>query len=323
MRVAVTGGAGFIGRAIVKRLVDRGDDVVALVRDPAKASHLPSERVTLVQSDLSDPAQLTRAMTGADGVIHAAGMYRIGIKKAERPQMWDANVGATERVLDAAIDAGVPRIVYVSTANVFGNTHGELPDETFRRDLAHGFLSYYDESKYRAHEAAEQRIKQGAPVIIVMPTQVYGPNDHSEASSQLDLAFRGKLHYVVFPDTGLAWVHVDDLAQGIVAALDRGRVGESYVLSGDPRRINESVAVAAKAGGHRPPRLTLPTIALKLITPLNDAVGGLPGFPANGAETISSADGVTYWASHAKATRELGFEPRSLGQGIADTWGPA
>src|SRR5262245_59054212 len=105
MRVVVTGGAGFLGRAIVRALVERGDEVVALVRDPARAAHLAGDRVTLVQSDLSDTAAMTSAMHGADGVIHAAGSYRIGIKAAEREAMRDANVGTTERVLDAAIAA--------------------------------------------------------------------------------------------------------------------------------------------------------------------------------------------------------------------------
>jgi nucleoside-diphosphate-sugar epimerase len=323
MRVALTGGAGFIGRAIVKHLVDRGDEVVALVRDPVKASHLPGERVTLVQSDLSDPDALARSMAAADAVIHAAGVYRIGITPSERPQMWDANVGATERVLGAAIKAGVKRIVYISTANVFGDTHGQVADESYRRDLSKGFFSYYDETKFRAHELAEKLISAGAPVLIVMPAQVYGPNDHSEASAQLDLAFHGKLPYLALAKVGLAWVHVDDVADGTLAVLDRGRIGESYVLAGDPRRMGESVAVAAKVGGKRPPRLTVPTALLRLIAPINDRLGGLPGLPANARETIRAGDGVTYWGSSAKAKRELGFSPRSLEHGVVDTWGRA
>jgi nucleoside-diphosphate-sugar epimerase len=321
MRVVISGGAGFIGRAIVARLAARGDSVVALVRDPERARHLEQPGVRLAVSDLKSVAALTAQMKGADAVVHAAGSYRIGIKRSERSQMWDANVGATERVLDASVAAGARRIVYVSTNNVFGNTRGELVDETYRRDLKDGFVSWYDETKYRAHEAAEARIKQGAPIIIVQPAQTYGPNDHSEASEQLELAYRGKLRYLAFPSTGMAWVHLDDLADAIVAALDRGRVGEAYSLAGDPKRLGDSVAVAARVGGRKPPRFTVPTSLLKLIAPLNDRLGGLPGLPANIRETITSADGVTYWAKHDKATVELGFHPRSLEQGIADTWG--
>ncbi|HYI21676.1 MAG TPA: NAD-dependent epimerase/dehydratase family protein [Candidatus Limnocylindrales bacterium] len=320
-RVVVTGGAGFIGRAIVGLLAARGDQVVALVRDPDRAQFLKHDRVTLQASDLSSVAQLAAQMRGADAMLHGAGSYRVGIKRSEHQRMWDANVGATERVLDAAISAGIPRIVYISTVNVFGDTHGVAVDESYRRDLAEGFVSYYDETKFRAHEAAEKRIADGAPIVIVQPAQVYGPNDHSLASAQLEQAHAGKLRYLALANAGMAWVHVDDLATGIIAALDRGRIGEKYVFAGDCLRMGESIGVAARVGGRKPPKLTLPTGLLKLMAPINDGLGGLPGMPDNLAETISSGDGVTYWARHDKATQELGFEPRSLEQGVTDTWG--
>jgi len=165
-------------------------------------------------------------------------------------------------------------------------------------------VSYYDETKYLAHQAAQDRIKGDAPIVIVMPGQVYGPDDHSEASAQIAAAYAGKLRYTAFPTLGLAWVHVHDLADGIIAALDHGRPGESYVLAGDPRRMGDSVAVAARRGGRKPPRLTLPAGLLRLLAPINDRLGGLPGMPANLREVIRAGDGVTYWARHDKATRD-------------------
>jgi dihydroflavonol-4-reductase len=325
MRVVVTGGAGFIGRAVIRHLATGGVDVVALVRDPSKASHLDGPRVTLVQSDLKDIAAMTALMQGADGVIHAAGEYRLGIAKGERPKMLDANLGTTERVLDAAINAKVRRIVYVSTVNVFGNTHGKVVDESYRRDpdTKDGkFLSYYDESKFRAHLAAEERIAKGAPIVIVQPAQVYGPDDHSWFGEQLGLAFSGKQPYVVFGTTGVAPVHVDDLADGIIAALVRGRVGESYVLAGVPQRSRDAYRTAAHAGGHRLARMTLPTFVLRLIAPLNDRkAGGYPGLTANLGESIRTGHKVTYWASSAKAAKELGFSSRSLEKGVVDVYG--
>lgn len=323
MRVVVTGGAGFIGRPVVARLAARGDEVIALVRDPERAAHLKAAGVSLVASDLRSVPALTEQMRGADAAIHGAGVYRIGIRPRERPEMWEANVGATERVLDAAIAAGVPRIVYISTNNVFGDTHGTKPDETYQRAPAEGFQSFYDETKFRAHQVAQQRIGAGAPILIVQPGQTYGPHDHSLASSQLQLAHAGRLRYLAFPESGLAWVHVEDLADAIVAAVDRGRIGEAYSLAGDCRTMAASVAVAARVGGQRPPRLTVPTRLLRLIAPINDRIGGLPGLPANLAETIRAGDRVTYWASHDKASAELGFHPRSLEQGVRDTWATA
>src|SRR5690242_8300325 len=135
-RIALTGGAGFIGGAVARALLARGDEVAALVRDAARPGRLADSGATIVSDDLSDVRRLIGAFTTADAVIHSAGSYRIGIPASERDAMWDANVGTTTRVLDAAIAAGVPRIVYVSTVNAFGNTRGNVVDETYRRDLA-------------------------------------------------------------------------------------------------------------------------------------------------------------------------------------------
>src|SRR3569832_592843 len=149
-----------------------------------------------------------------------------------RGAMWDANVGTTTRILAAAEAAGAPRIVYVSTINVFGDTHGRAVDESYRRNLAEWFLSWYDETKYGAHEVAEQRIAGGAPIVIVTPNQVYGQGDRSGFGGPLRLAWEGRLRYRAVDDVAGGLVHADDLAEGIVAALDRGRIGETYVLSG-------------------------------------------------------------------------------------------
>jgi nucleoside-diphosphate-sugar epimerase len=318
MRVVVTGGAGLVGRAVVRALRARRDEVVAPVRDPRRAAHLADLGAELVASNLSDVAELTDQLRGADAVIHAAGSYRIGIPKSERGAMWDANVGTTTRVLDAAETAKVPRIVYVSTINVFGDTHGRVVDETYRRDLAEDFLSWYDETKYGAHEIAEQRIASGAPVIIVEPSQVYGPGDRSGFGEQLRAAHAGKLRYRAVDDVRIGLIHAEDLAGGIVAAVDLGRPGQSYILSGPLTTLSEAIAIAARIGGHRAPRLRIPNRLLAAMAPL----GGLVGQP-NLAEIVSASAGVSYLASSAKAESELGFAARDIQTGLRDTFGPA
>ncbi|TAK01040.1 MAG: NAD-dependent epimerase/dehydratase family protein [Chloroflexota bacterium] len=317
-RIVVTGGAGFVGSAVCRVLHERGDQVVALVRDPGRAGRLrdlASEGVELIESDLSDLNRLAADLDAADAVIHAAGSYRVGITKVERGAMWDANVGATTAVLDAAEVAHVPRIVHVSTCGVFGDTRGEVVDESFRRDLRDGFASWYDETKYGAHEVAEQRIRAGAPVVIVLPSQVYGPGDQSAVGRQLRQAAAGRLGYTVLDAVGLGFVHVDDLAAGIVATLDRGRAGEAYVLSGPTARLRQAIEVAAAVGGHAPPRLRIPTGVLRALVPIGGLIGrhGL-------REIVDSGAGVTYWASSAKAHHELGFSPRGLEEGFRDTF---
>ena len=176
MKAFVTGGTGFIGSRVVKRLRDRGDEVVVLARSPEKAAGLDAE---VVQGDLGDADAIRRGMEGCQAAFHIAADYRVGMDASKRDSMRDSNVRGTERVLDAAADAGVDRIVYVSTINVFGNTNGQTVDETYERDEADGFVSTYDETKYRAHKLAEDRAAQGAPIVIVQPGGVYGPGDHA------------------------------------------------------------------------------------------------------------------------------------------------
>lgn len=323
MRAFVTGAAGFIGLVVARKLRERGHEVVAAVRDPARANSLSALGVSLVRSDLSNRAELERQVQRSDAVFHIAGAYRVGIPENERAAMYDSNVGATERVLDAATSAGVPRIVYVSTVNVFGNTRGRIVDEAYHRDVGEGFVSWYDQTKYLAHEAAAARIAKGAPVVIAMPGGVYGRGDHSELGNQLKRAFEGRLLYVAMTDVGVNYAHVEDVAEGILLALERGAVGEAYVLGGQVGRLKDGIEVAARLGGHKPPRLTVPVRLLRAAAPLGPLLGRSLGVPPNIAEVISASDGVTYWASDAKARRELDYSPADLETGLRRTFGLA
>jgi dihydroflavonol-4-reductase len=316
MRVFVTGGAGFIGLAVVRRLVARGDRVTAVVRDPDRAEPLIRLGVDLRQGDMARTPAIVEAMRGTDTAIHLAGSYRIGITAAERAAMLDANVGLVHRVLDAAALAGLERIVHVSTVNVFGDTHGRIVDERYRRDLTDGFLSYYDETKFLAHRAVEERIKTGAPIVVAMPGVTYGPGDHTAVGEQLQRAFRGRLPYLAVGSTGLSAAHVDDVAAGIVAALDHGRIGEAYVLAGENTRLRDAVAVAARVGGHRPPGLELPVGLVRLGSRAPAILARAAGFPPNLGEVLRASVDVTYWASSAKAAAELGYTPRDLASGV-------
>jgi dihydroflavonol-4-reductase len=319
--VFVTGAAGFIGSRVAHALRARGDAVVAVVRDPARADTLRELGIRLVVGDLGSDAPIRAAMAGADAVIHIAGDYRVGIPASERPAMYEANVTVTERVLDGAIALGIPRIIYISTVNIFGNTRGQVPDETYRRDPADGFLSNYDETKYAAHLRAETRIAAGAPIVIVQPGTVYGPGDHSDIGAQLKAAYDGTARYVAFGETGISPTHVDDIATGIVAALDRGRLGEAYILTAVNMRLREAMSISARVAGRRPPRINVPTAILRLGSRIAPDAGALFGLEPNLREIVSSADGVTYWGNSAKAVAELSFAPRPLEVGVRDAFG--
>jgi dihydroflavonol-4-reductase len=317
MRVFLTGGTGFIGGAVARQLRDLGHEVVALVRSPEAASDLKRVGAELVQGDLSSADAIAIAAHGCDVAIHGAAIYRIGVTASEADELRRTNVEGTSNALEGLARSGVEKIVYVSTVGVFGDTGGLEVDETYERDLAAGFLSVYDETKYRAHQIALEHIDDGAPLVIVQPSAVYGPRDHSEVGATLVRAAQGKLPAAALTTLGLSMVHVDDVAAGIILALEKGTVGERYILSGERTTMGELIKRAAILGGKKPPRLTVPTRVFKLIAPAGPVLAPVLGMPKNLREAVAASDGVTYYASHAKATAELDFRPRSITDGLA------
>ncbi len=318
MKVFLTGGTGFIGGHVAGLLRARGDSVVALVRTPAKAAELERLGVELVPGAIDDRTALAAAMVGVDAVIHGAAIYEVGVAEGRRKALQAANIEGTRNVLGAALDAGVRRSLYVSTVGAFGNTHGKVVDESYEHP-GHEFSSYYEETKYRAHQVAKELIDAGLACVIVQPTAVYGPDDHSAIGKQiLDFA-RGRMPFVPFPNLGLNMVHVEDVAAGIVAALDRGRDGEAYVLAGDNLTMRELMDEVADVAGTRKPIANVPTAILKALAPFGPIIGKLAGQPPNMRELISASDGVTLWTTAAKAGEELGFESRPLADGLRQT----
>lgn len=318
MRAFVTGATGFIGAHVARRLRDRGDDVVALIRSPSKAGPLKDIACELVEGDLSDDEALRRGLERADACFHAAAMYEVGVPRSRRAQMFEANVRGTERLLDAASTAGVPRTVYVSTINVFGNTRRKVVAEGYRRPIEDGFLSAYDETKYLAHQAALERIRRGARVIIVQPGAVYGPGDTSQLGNQIRQVAAGKLRFIAFGDLGLNLLHIEDAAEGIILAHDHGEIGETYVLGGEIGTLGSALKKTAQLAGRKtPPRI--PTWAVRMGIPLGPVATKLMGAPPNLRELIRLSDGVTYWAADHKARERLGYDPRPLERGLRET----
>lgn len=319
MKVFLTGGTGFIGGEIARQLRARGDEAVCLVRNPGKAATVAALGCELTSGDLGDEAALRAGMDGCDAVIHAAAIYEVGISAKRRPAMWEANVAGTERVMKIALEAKVPRIVYVSTVGVFGNTDKQVVDETYEHP-EQSFTSYYEETKLEAHKIVKRMIaEQDLPAIVVQPGGVYGPGDTSQVADLLEQFFAGKLPLLPFPELGICMSHVEDIAGGVLLALDKGKLGEIYVISGPTTTMREAIETVAALSGRKAPQRDLPTGLMKAMIPIGPLVGKLMGQPPNLRELISSGDGVTFWASYDKAARELGYAPRGLEDGLRQT----
>jgi dihydroflavonol-4-reductase len=314
VRALVTGATGFLGGRLAERLRERGDEVRALVRSPEKAGRLRELGCELVAGDLSSCEALAEAAAGCDAAFHAAAIYRNGVRPSERPELYETNVRGTENVLDAAAGAGVARIVHVSSIVAFGNTRGEVVDEAYEPPAGE-IVSVYHETKALAHRTALERMRDGAPVLVVQPGGIYGRGDHTAIGPLLERGVRGKAVFLPFGSVGLNWTYVDDAVAGLLLAHDRGRIGEAYVLGGEIATLRRAVETAFAVGGHRPRIVPVPTRALLLAVPFGPLLG------LDVRDYVSASDGVTYWARDDKARRELGYAPRGLADGLRDAYG--
>ncbi len=204
-------------------------------------------------------------------------------------------------------------------SGTFGNTHKEIVDESYEHP-GKEFTSYYEQTKLEAHKVVKRMIaEQDLPAIIVQPGGVYGPGDTSQVADLLEQFFAGKLPLLPFPELGICMTHVEDIAGGILLALDKGKLGETYVISGPATTMREAIETVAGVSGRKAPKRDLPTGLMKAMVPFGPLVGKMMGQPPNLRELISSGDGVTFWASYEKAGRELGYAPRGLEEGLRQT----
>ena len=316
MKVFLTGGTGFIGRPTLKKLVARGDEVWALARSDSSVATVEALGAHAIRGDLDDVDVLRAAMKGCDAVFHVAGWYKLGGNNPAR--MYGTNVRGARNVLQTAFEVGVPRIIHTSSVAINGDTHGQLVDEAFFQDGP--FLTDYDRSKWQAHyDVALPLIRQGAPIIIVMPGVVYGPGDHSLVGEFLRWFWRGWLPVLPGPETMLAYTYVDDVAEGLVLAADKGRLGESYIIAGPALTMAEWIGLASAISGKQAP---LFSISAARLLPLKSVIGALEKvapLPMLICRDSVAILGASYIAHTNKARTELGWTPRPLRDGLRET----
>ena len=315
-RYFVTGATGFLGGELAKQLIGRGHQVVALVRSPEKAPLLRVLGVELHTGDITDRESLRAPMQNVDGAFHVAAWYKIGdangAQTAER-----VNVEGTRNVLETAREAGIRRIVYTSTVGVFGDTRGHLVNETY---YSHGpFLTEYDRTKWIAHyEVALPMIRAGLPLTIAMPGAIYGPGDTSGIHTTLVQLLRGRLHTTP-RGVKFAWGYVADVARGLQLAMDTGRSGESYLLTGPVHSFEDACAMAARIAGKRAPFFHPRPFVMRGLASCATMLERWDVHLPVAAETLRLMAGTTWIGSSAKAEKELGFAARPLEEGLRHT----
>lgn len=318
MRVFLTGGTGFVGGEVARLLRERGDDVRALVRDRSRAGELERLGCEVVEGDLGDEPALVGHCRGVQAVVHTAVVADVGVSPDRRESMVDVNVTGTERVLGAALTAGVAKAVHVSSVAVFGDTGGAVADERWTRDGSGECASDFERTVALAQRRAWEISARGLPLVVVQSGPVYGPGEPRVLLGVLAGFLSGRLHALPFPELGICPVHRDDLAAGVLLALDKGTPGESYVLAGEPVRLAELLRELADVSGRRPPQVTVPSALLRALVPAGPLVSRVLGLPPNLRELVRCSAGATYWASSDKAMDELGWTTRSLHDGLID-----
>lgn len=317
MKVFLTGATGFIGGRIARRLRVRGDEVVALVRSPDKASDLASLGVSLMPGDITDAASVRAAMREADQVFHVAAWYKVGLR--DRSPAWPINVDGTRNVLEAMRELGIGKGVYTSTLAAFSDTGGRTVDESYRPQVTH-WLSEYDRTKHAAHfDVALPMMEQGLPLVIVQPGVNYGPGDTSVVRELFIQYLKRRLPMI---PRGMAccWAHVEDTVTGHLLAMEQGRVGESYIIAGPAHTYVEAMETAERITGIPAPRMRPGPGIMRAMAAVMGVVEKIfPVPPTMAAESFREMAGTTYLGSNAKARRELGFSPRPLEEGLRDT----
>jgi len=313
MNVFLTGATGFIGQALVRALRRRSWDVQALVRDVngAPARWLTEKGVQLVPGDVTQREGLRQAVAGSDVVLHNAGVYEFGSDAALRARMEAVNVQGTANVLGAALEAGVPRTVYVSTVWALGPSgllpaQAEVRDETQRHSGQ--YLTPYERTKAEAHQVALALRGRGLPLVIGMPNAVSGANDHSIFGYLLRLYLLHALPPIGWSaDAVFSFVEVDALAEGLCLAAEKAPIGGDYLFCGEPTSIRGLFGLWSRSPGGMKHLLWLPSwlagLLMLPLQPLQRAIG-LPAFLSREAVEASRAH-LNY--TSARARRELGW----------------
>jgi dihydroflavonol-4-reductase len=310
--VLVTGASGFVGSAVLRKLVERGARVRALVRPSSPRANLAGVDCEAIEGDMRDAASMARAAAGARFVFPVAADYRLWAR--DPGEIMRANLEGARAVMQAA--RGAEKIVYTSSVATL-RADREAVDET--SPLAEGEgVGVYKQSKVAAERLVERMIADGLPAVIVQPSTPIGPRDIKPTPTGRVVVEAAQGRIPAFVDTGLNLVHVDDVAEGHLLALERGVVGERYILGGQDASLKTMLAEIAALTGRKAPTIGLPRAPLYPLAYAAEAVARLTGKePLVTRDALDMAAHRMFFSS-AKAERELGYRARPYREALAD-----
>jgi dihydroflavonol-4-reductase len=314
MKVFLTGATGFVGWHILEALLARGDEVRCLVR-PSSLKLLDGKKVQVLAGDLSDVEAVRHGVEGCEAVFHCAADYRLYVDKPEA--MYAANVEGTRHVLEAARRAGVRKVVYTSTVGALGTRPDGRPADEREPVRLEDMLGHYKRSKFLAERVAEELGAKGLPVVIVNPSAPVGERDiKPTATGRMILDFlRGRIPAYV--DTGLNLVDVRDVASGHLLALERGRVGEKYILGHRDMTLKEILEMLGKVAGRSAPRVRVPHWLPLTLAAIDTGLARMRGrAPRFELDAVRLARKKMFF-DPGKAVRELGLPQSPVEEALA------
>ena len=314
--VLVTGGSGFVGSAVARALAARGARVRGLVRESSPRANLTDFPGELVEGDLRDADAVARAMTGVRHLFHVAADYRLWAPDPE--EIVRNNATTTRIVMEAALAAGIERIVYTSSVATLKPGDGEPADES-RAATPDQVVGAYKRSKVVAERLVEAMVaERGLPAVIVQPSTPIGPRDVRPTPTGRIIVEAANGRMPAFVDSGLNLVHVDDVATGHLLAFDRGRVGARYILGGQDVMLGDMLAEIAAIVGRKAPTIRIPRAPLFLLAWVNEQVARVTGGdPFLNMDSLRMAKHRMFFTS-ARAEAELGFRARPYREALAD-----
>ena len=322
MKCFVTGASGFVGANLVHELAAQGHEVKVLLRDRSDVRGIAGVECERVAGDLSDRAQLERAMHGCDWVFHVAASYYLWLK--DYAPMYAANVQGTRNVIEAASAAGCSRIVYTSTVGCIGlpkASNGQFtPTDESATATEAQMSNHYKRSKWQAEQVALELAAQGKPVVIVNPSAPIGPRDVKPTpTGQVIVDFLNRA-MPAYLDTGLNWVHVRDVARGHILAAQRGKIGERYILGHAEGNwtMKQALDVLGEITQLPAPKFRVPYSVALAAAHGNELMSAITGSPPKAPLAGVRMAKYKMWFNPAKAIRDLGLPQTPPKQALAD-----
>jgi len=317
MKTLITGANGFIGSAVMRRLLEADHDIRVMVRPGSERRNLEGLSVEIIEGDLQDKTSLEQAVRGCNALFHLASDYRLWIPDPDN--MYQTNVTGTRDLMLASVEAGVERVVYTSSVAVLGLNNDRTPANEETPMTIEEMIGHYKRSKYMAEKEVTRLVDENQlPAVIVNPSTPMGPGDIRPTPTGCIVVDTLNNRMPAYVDTGLNIAHVDDVAEGHLLAFEKGKIGERYILGGENLSLQTILGIICELTDKKPPSIKLPH---NLILPIAWCMERWADIskkePRATVDEIRMSRKHMYFSSD-KAVKELGYQFRPAKEAIKD-----